>query len=97
MPSVLSASSSPRLLSLSLSLSHRRRLHAAAQVYDITKRKTFETLQQWVSELRAQGPEAIVLAIAGNKSDLEDERQVRTREVASGSSSNNSNFVAAPR
>jgi GTPase SAR1 family protein len=45
-------------------------------VYDITKRKTFETLQQWISELRAQGPENIVLAIAGNKSDLEDERQV---------------------
>lgn len=47
-----------------------------SQVYDITKRKTFETLQQWISELRAQGPENIVLAIAGNKSDLEDERQV---------------------
>ena len=45
-------------------------------VYDITKRKTFETLQQWVSELRTQGPENIILAIAGNKSDLESERQV---------------------
>ena len=47
------------------------------KVYDFTKRKTFETLQQWISELRAQGPENIVLAIAGNKCDLEDERQVR--------------------
>ena len=46
------------------------------QVYDITKRKTFETLQQWVTELKNQGPESIIIAIAGNKSDLESERQV---------------------
>jgi hypothetical protein len=47
------------------------------KVYDITKRKTFETLQQWVAELKAQGPENIIIAIAGNKSDLETERQVQ--------------------
>ena len=51
------------------------------EVYDITKRKTFETLQQWVAELRTQGPENIVITLAGNKCDLEGERQVPLDEA----------------
>mmetsp|Transcript_26507 Transcript_26507/g.59334 ORF Transcript_26507/g.59334 Transcript_26507/m.59334 type:complete len:195 (-) Transcript_26507:44-628(-) len=54
---------------------------AAIVVYDITKRKTFETLQQWVAELRTQGPENIVITLAGNKCDLEGERQVPLDEA----------------
>jgi len=63
------------------------------QVYDITKRKTFETLQQWVTELRAQGPENIVLAIAGNKSDLESERQVPAAEAQAYATSIGASFL----
>lgn len=51
---------------------------AAIVVYDITNEKTFRTLQDWVAELKAQGPENIVIAVAGNKSDLSDQRQVDT-------------------
>lgn len=54
---------------------------AAIVVYDITKHKTYNTLKDWIAELRAQGPEDIVLAIAGNKSDLEDDRQVSREEA----------------
>mmetsp|Transcript_20119 Transcript_20119/g.33937 ORF Transcript_20119/g.33937 Transcript_20119/m.33937 type:complete len:199 (+) Transcript_20119:89-685(+) len=66
---------------------------AAIVVYDITKRKTFETLQQWVSELRTQGPENIVLAIAGNKSDLESERQVPLSEAQAYAASIGASFL----
>ena len=39
--------------------------------------ETFETLKSWISELRQHGPVNIVLAVAGNKCDLEDLRQVQ--------------------
>ena len=33
-------------------------------------------LQDWIAELHRLGPQNMVLAIAGNKSDLEDKREV---------------------
>ena len=33
-------------------------------------------LQDWIAELHRLGPPNMVLAIAGNKSDLEDKREV---------------------
>lgn len=35
---------------------------------------TFQTLKNWVKELRQHGPPNIVVAIAGNKCDLSDAR-----------------------
>lgn len=39
-------------------------------VYEITSRDSFLKVQKWVSELEMNGPEGIVLTIAGNKADL---------------------------
>jgi Ras-related protein Rab-22 len=66
---------------------------AAIVVYDITKRKTYDTLKDWIAELRAQGPQDIVLAIAGNKSDLEQERQVSREEAEEYARSINATFM----
>ena len=57
-----------------------RNAAAAIVVYDITSEVTFEVLQEWITELRKLGPENIVLAIAGNKCDLEEKREVKRRE-----------------
>lgn len=47
---------------------------AAIIVYDITRENTFNTLKNWVEELKSKGPKDIAIAIAGNKADLEDQR-----------------------
>lgn len=39
-------------------------------------KESFDTLQSWIAELQQIGPQGIILAIAGNKCDKEDERQV---------------------
>lgn len=54
---------------------------AAIIVYDITKEETFSTLKNWVKELRQHGPPSIVVAIAGNKCDLTDVREVLERDA----------------
>jgi GTPase SAR1 family protein len=55
---------------------------AAIIVYDISRASTFKTLKTWVEELKNQGPKDIAIAIAGNKADLEDSREV-DRSMAS--------------
>ena len=62
----------------SLAPMYYRGAAAAIVVYDITRKTSFETLQNWVNELKQLGPENIVIAIAGNKSDLENEREIET-------------------
>ena len=65
----------------SLAPMYYRGAAAAIIVYDITRAASFQTLKNWVRELQQLGPENIVLAICGNKSDLEDKREVSTAEA----------------
>ncbi|XP_046549522.1 ras-related protein Rab-22A-like [Haliotis rubra] len=54
---------------------------AAIIVYDVTRESTFRSVKSWVQELRRQGSPNIVIAIAGNKCDLEDLREVRKKDA----------------
>lgn len=54
---------------------------AAIVVYDITNKETFDTMQIWIDELYSRAEASTVLAIAGNKNDLEDERMVMQEDV----------------
>ena len=49
---------------------------AAIVVYDITSPDTFKRAQAWVKELRQQANQNIVIALAGNKADLANQRTV---------------------
>ena len=53
-----------------------RNAAAAIVVYDITSEATFDVLQEWITELHRLGPQNIVLAIAGNKCDLDEKSEV---------------------
>jgi len=54
---------------------------AAVIVYDITKPESFDTLIRWVDELKVRAPPNIVIALAGNKCDLESERAVSVEQA----------------
>lgn len=58
-----------------------RDANGALLVYDITDRDSFTKVRNWVKELRKIVGEDIVLCIAGNKSDLEKQRQVDNAEA----------------
>jgi len=55
----------------------------ALLVYDITDGESFAKVQQWVRELRKIVGHDIVLAIAGNKIDLERQRAVAQDQAVS--------------
>jgi len=65
----------------SLAPMYYRGAHAAIVVYDITSKDSFDRAQNWVKELQRQGNPNIVIALAGNKLDLADHRQVTAEEA----------------
>ena len=50
-------------------------------VYDITKKESFQNIDKWIQDLKEFGEEDASILIIGNKSDLEDKREVTTEEV----------------
>ena len=66
--------SNPSKQFLFMTAMYYRGAAAAIIVYDITRSTSFKTLKHWVEELKSKGPKDIAIAIAGNKSDLENPR-----------------------
>nr|GMD40797.1 ras-related protein RABA5a [Ipomoea batatas] len=52
----------------------------ALLVYDVSRRLTFESVGRWLSELQNHSDMNIVTILVGNKSDLQDAREVTTAE-----------------
>ncbi|XP_056604391.1 ras-related protein Rab-19-like [Triplophysa dalaica] len=56
--------------------SYYRSAHGAMITYDITRRATFDSVSRWIHEVQQFGATNVLMALIGNKRDLEDERQV---------------------
>ncbi|PKU77841.1 ras-related protein Rab5A [Dendrobium catenatum] len=65
----------------SLAPMYYRGAAAAIIVYDVTNAATFTRAKKWVQELQAQGNINTVMALAGNKADLVEARQVTAEEA----------------
>jgi GTPase SAR1 family protein len=53
-----------------------RGAHAAMLVYDITSADSFKVIDKWLVELLGWANEDVVVLLVGNKSDLEEKREV---------------------
>ncbi len=62
---------------------------AAIIVYDITNRLSFDNIDKWISEIKANADKNIILVICGNKCDLSDKRVISLDESLDKSSNNN--------
>ena len=49
-------------------------------VYDITRKNTFDNIDKWLSDLKTNGDKNMAIIIIGNKSDLDDKREVEKDE-----------------
>jgi small GTP-binding protein len=67
----------------SLAPMYYRGAQAAIVVYDITNADSFDRAKSWVKELQRQGNPNIVIALAGNKVDLETKRSISTEDAQS--------------
>lgn len=65
----------------SLAPMYYRGAAAAIIVYDIASIDSFARAKKWVQELQKQGNPNMVMALAGNKADLEEKRKVTADEA----------------
>jgi small GTP-binding protein len=65
----------------SLAALYYRGSDIAIIVYDITQKQSFISVKRWIKELKDNGPVNISFAIIGNKNDLENKRQVLTKDA----------------
>ena len=49
-------------------------------VYDITRKLTFDNIDKWIADLKINGDENIMIFLVGNKSDLNNNREVSKDE-----------------
>ena len=54
--------------------------HGIILIYDVTNVQTFENVKQWVSQIREEASPNVVIYIAGNKIDMEEDRKVNKEE-----------------
>ena len=53
----------------------------ALLVYDITKKPSFDSIDRWITDLKSNADEQITIILVGNKSDLEEHRQITMEEA----------------
>ena len=49
-------------------------------VYDISNRTTFDNIKTWVEDCKRLSPKAVLMILIGNKTDLEEKREVSYEE-----------------
>ena len=51
-------------------------------VYDICRKTSFENVDKWIDDFKSKADEDAVILLIGNKSDLNDKREVDTEEAS---------------
>eukprot|EP00850_Spirogloea_muscicola_P012751 SM000083S22798 [mRNA] locus=s83:408965:410897:- [translate_table: standard] len=77
----------------SLAPLYYRGASAAVIIFDITSEESFHKAKFWVQELHKHGSQGVVMALVGNKSDLEELREVAPEEAREYAESNNMLFL----
>ncbi|XP_053577020.1 ras-related protein Rab-43 [Bombina bombina] len=61
--------------------SYYRSANGAIIAYDLTKKKSFESIPRWIEDVKKYAGSNIVKLLIGNKLDLEDSREVELAEA----------------
>lgn len=77
----------------SLIPSYIRDSSVAVVVYDITNKKTFENTRKWVDDVRGERGNDVIIVLVGNKTDLNDKREVTTQQGEEEAKKNNLMFI----
>jgi Ras-related protein Rab-11A len=64
----------------SITSAYYRGAKGAFIVYDITRKETFDNIDKWVADLKNNGDDNISIVLIGNKSDLDEKREVSKEE-----------------
>ncbi|OTA63188.1 ras-domain-containing protein [Hypoxylon sp. EC38] len=77
----------------SLIPSYIRDSSVAVVVYDISNAKSFQNTKKWIDDVRAERGNDVIIVLVGNKTDLNDKREVTTAQGEEEAKKNNLMFV----
>ncbi|CAK7273340.1 GTPase Ryh1 [Sporothrix epigloea] len=77
----------------SLIPSYIRDSSVAVVVYDITNAKSFQNTRKWIEDVQAERGNDVIIVLVGNKTDLNDKREVTTQQGEEEAKKNNLMFV----
>ena len=64
-------------------------------VYDICRKKSFENVDKWIDDFKSKADDDAVIILIGNKSDLDEKREVSKEEAESKAQKNKFGFMEA--
>ena len=64
----------------SITKNYYKGAHGIILIYDITSRKTFENVKNWVSQIKEEVSDKVIIILVGNKIDDESNRKVSKEE-----------------
>ena len=77
----------------SITSAYYKGAHGALIVYDITRKDSFDSVEKWLSDLKNNGEEKMVIMAIGNKCDMVNERVISTEEGEAKAQRNNIAFL----
>ncbi|THW18082.1 ras-domain-containing protein [Aureobasidium pullulans] len=77
----------------SLIPSYIRDSSVAVVVYDITSAKSFQQTRKWVDDVRGERGSDVIIVLVGNKTDLNDKREVTTQQGEEEAKKHNLMFI----
>ena len=64
----------------SITKNYYKGAHGIILIYDVTSRKTFENVKNWVTQIKEEVSDKVTIILVGNKIDDEKNRKVSTEE-----------------
>jgi Ras-related protein Rab-2A len=77
----------------SITRSYYRGAACAFVVFDITNRESFNNIKSWMNDVQNYSNFPITIILIGNKSDLEDKREVSSKEAEELAQKNNITYI----
>ena len=77
----------------SITSAYYKGAHGALVVYDITRKSSFDSVEKWLSDLKNNGEEKMVIMAIGNKCDMVNERVISTEDGEAKAQRNNIAFL----
>ena len=64
----------------SITKNYYKGAHGIILIYDVTSRKTFDNVKNWVAQIKEEVTDKVSIILVGNKIDVVDGRKVQTEE-----------------
>ena len=64
----------------SITKNYYKKANGIILIYDVTNKKSYKNISVWINQIKEEADPNVVIYLAGNKIDMEEERKIKTEE-----------------